>query len=79
VTVRAMTQGLMMGRDFGLGIDSGFGAEGGGAGGATAGAVPMGGSKTAWLANLTDPFPCLDGQMGVAASQIYMTTVLYIE
>jgi hypothetical protein len=59
VTVRAMTQGLMAGRDFGLGVESSFG----GAGGATAGAVAAGGSKTAGFAKVTVPFPCLDRQM----------------
>jgi hypothetical protein len=54
-----MTQGLMTGRDFGLGAESSFGVDGG----AVAGNVATGGSKTAWLANLTDPFFCLDGQM----------------
>jgi hypothetical protein len=59
VTVRAMTQGLMTGRDFGLGVASSFGWVGG----AAAGAVATGGSKTAWLAKVTVPFPCLNRQM----------------
>jgi hypothetical protein len=54
-----MTQGLITGRDFGLVGKSGVG----GAGGATAGAVAMGGSKTAWLAKVTFPFLYLNGQM----------------
>jgi hypothetical protein len=49
---------LMTGRDFGL-AEPGFGV----AGGATAGSVATGGSKTTWLAKVTVPFPCLSGQM----------------
>jgi len=58
VTVRATTQGLITGRDFSLGVESSFG----GAGGATAGAA-TGGSKTASLAKVDRPFPCLNRQM----------------
>jgi hypothetical protein len=68
VTVRAMTQGLMTGRDFGLGVESSFGE----AEGATAGAVATGGSKTAGLAKVTVPFPCLNRQMLEAASWIFI-------
>jgi hypothetical protein len=53
VTVRATTQGLMIGRDFGLEVESSFGW----AGGATAGPVATGGSKTAWFAKVDRPFP----------------------
>jgi hypothetical protein len=76
VTVRAMTQGLMTGRDFGLGTESSCG----GAGGATEGAVATGGSKTAWFAKVDRPFPLpqqADVSGGVA--DLYMTTVLYPE
>jgi hypothetical protein len=69
VTVRAMTQGLMTGRDFGLAGESSFGVDGG----ATAGAVAAaGGSKTAWVATVTVPFLCLNGQMLETMSQIYI-------
>src|SRR5882762_11628119 len=74
VTVRAMTQGLIAGRDLGVGVESSFG----GAGGATAGAVATGGSKTASLAKVDRPFPLpqqADVSGGVA--DLYMTTVLY--
>jgi len=53
VTVRAMTQGLIVGRDFGLWVESSFGWVGG----ATADAVAAGGSKTASLAKVDRPFP----------------------
>jgi len=76
VTVRAMTQGLIAGRDLGVGVESSFG----GAGGATAGAVATGGSKTAWLAKVDRPFP-LPQQADVRGdvTGLYMTIVLYPE
>jgi hypothetical protein len=70
VTVRATTHGLMMGRDFGLGVELSFGL----AGGATAGAVETGGSKTAWLAKFDRPFLLpqeADGSDGAARGFIY--------
>jgi hypothetical protein len=65
-----------MGRGFGLGAESSFG----GAGGATAGAVATGGSKTTWLAKVDRHFP-LSQQAGVrgGVTGFYMTTVLYPE
>jgi len=69
VTVRAMTQGLMMGRDFGPGAESSFGW----AGGATAGAVATGGSKTAWLAKVDRPFPMpQQADVSGGVTQIYI-------
>jgi hypothetical protein len=75
VTVRATTQGLMTGRDFGLGVESSFRP----AGGVAAGAAP-GGSKTAWFATVDRPFP-LPQQADVRddVTGLYMTLVLYPE
>jgi hypothetical protein len=74
VTVSAMTQGLMMGRDFGLGADWIFGLIGG----ATGGAIATGGSNTAWLAKVGRLFPLPQwADVRDDVMDLYMTIVLY--